>query len=105
MSDTANEIPMSHTFQSNKWETIDSMWAIGSAPGVFPKRYIWVRTPGFRIRKKIAFFGGKGIATPTCVDYGDVSSIVGNTIQMKANPGETVSFVQGTGECQGTDNS
>ncbi len=89
-----NEIPMAHTLRTSDWETIERMCGVNA-----PKRYIWVRVGGFRLRKKTAFFGGSGSATPGCVEYGGWGAAGVQTIQVKGRAGETVHFVQGTGDC------
>lgn len=89
-----NEIPMQYTFKSNDWETIDRMWGVN-----MPKRHIFVQMGGFRLRKKTAFFGGNGQATPSCISYGGWGALGVQTIQAKGRKGETMFFLQGDGEC------
>jgi hypothetical protein len=90
-----DEIPMSHTLQTNGWEVLDSMWGIN-----MPPRYICVQDSGFRLRKKTAFFGGSGSGTPGCVQYGGWGALAVQTIEVKGNRGQTVHFVQGSGDVE-----
>jgi len=87
-------IPMQHTFKSNDWETIDQMWGVN-----MPRRYIWVQTGGFQLRKKTAFFGSSGLATPGCVNYGGWGALGVQTVQAKGRKGETIYFTQGISNC------
>lgn len=86
------EMPRSHKLRTNDWETLDTLWGVNA-----PTRYIHVITPGFYLRKKIGFFGGKGNRTPGAVNYGGQSAIAVHTVQVKGRAGQTVHFVQGVG--------
>lgn len=89
-----DEVPMSHALTTNDWETLDSMWGFN-----MPGRYIWIPYTGFRLRKKIAFFASNGDPTPACVNYGGWGAVGVQTIQIKGDAGETVHFLQGSGQC------
>jgi hypothetical protein len=81
-----------HRLKSGGWETIETYVGVGTSPG----RHIRVSEHEFRLRKKIAIFGGGGKATPACVEYGGTGWHV---IQVKGQPGQTVTFFQGAGKC------
>ena len=88
--------PMSHTFTTNGWETLDHLLGINE-----PSRYIWVQDRGFKIRKRIAkFFGGAPEDTPACVNYGGMQALFATTIEAKGKTEQIISYVQGEGDCQ-----
>ncbi len=88
-----SRIPMSQVLKTNDWETLDSLW------GVNVKRHIIVNTSGFSLRVKSGPFGGAGNSTPGCVEYGSITSVIVDTVQVKGAAGARVDFEQGVGSC------
>lgn len=87
-------IPMARVLTTNDWEQLDSLWGINA-----PSRHIWIKDPGFHLRKKVAFIGGSGDPTSKCVDYGGALSTVTQTVEVLGKKGQEVRFVQGAGDC------
>lgn len=87
--------PLSHTFTTDGWETLDSISGLNA-----PNRYIRVQDSRFRIRKRIAgTFGGVQEA-PACINYGGVQALLVTTMEAKGKAEQTLSYVQGEGDCQ-----
>jgi len=89
---------MSRVLDTNDWETLDSLWAVGwPTPGI--DRHIFVMEAGFRLRVKTGPFGGSGNNTPLCVNYGGWAAVTTQTVQVKGPKGSIVRYLQGSGSC------
>lgn len=85
---------MVHKFTTSDWEPLDSIWGINA-----PARHIWVQVNGFQIRKRTAGVGVGGAQTPACIEYGGVAAIAVTTVEAIGKPEQTMSFLQGVGDC------